>query len=132
MKAAIVLALLLLAAPAQAKSEADWTAEWCGLHGLAYEGPGLRLQTHTGRSVFADCISEHAVVEVDRAHKYKEGIGQAMTYGVLSGRRHVILLLIIEKQRDCDYYTDTDRILRKGFLRIQLAQTGNVSCPEAP
>lgn len=127
----IVGLLVFTPTPAQ-KLEKHWTAEWCAVHGLAYEGPGLRLKTHTGLYVFVDCISDKVVVEVDKARNYKEGIGQALTYGVLSGRKHVILLLIIEKERDCNYYRDTERILRESFLRIHLAQVGNYHCRGLP
>ncbi len=129
---ALVLFAALFALPVHGDSEEEWTARWCGLNGLAHEGPALRLETATGQRVFADCISDDVVVEVDRAYKYKEGIGQALTYGVLSQRRHAVLLLIIERRRDCDYYADAEHILAKSFLRIRLTQTGNIRCPEAP
>lgn len=129
--AAMVLAIVL-SGRAYAKSEIEWTAEWCGIHGLVYEwGAGdvgapspLRLRTETGRTVYPDCIGDKAVVEVDFAHKFYEGVGQALFYGRLS-RLDPILLLIVESPHDCKYYHDARWLVWESNQRIQVVHTGH-------
>lgn len=131
------LSLVLFAAmtAAQAKSEAEYAAEWCGLHDMVYDVPGdgkrpseLIYQTPSGREVYADCASSRAVVEVDFARKYMEGIGQALMYGRLS-KLEPILLLIIETPDDCRYFWDAWWLIWESNQRMQLASTGH-SCRE--
>lgn len=126
---------LFLVSVARAASEAEYTAEWCGRHGLTYDVPGdgnvpdaLKLETITGRTVYADCVDKNTIVEVDFASKFMEGIGQTLFYGRLA-RLDPILLLIIKDQSDCKYFRDAGWLIFESNQRIQLYTTGQ-TCRE--
>lgn len=138
LRAWLIAVLLVLttawAATAEALSEADWTAQWCGERGLTYDAPGdgrrpdaLELATRSGRTVLADCINELVVVEVDFARKYHEGIGQAMDYADYA-RRLGVLLLIVEDAADCRYVADAWHRVATNHLHLMVITTGPVQC----
>ncbi len=101
---------------------------------MSYHQPGdgipseLKFQTPTGRTVYADCIGTHAVVEVDFASSFFEGLGQALFYGRLA-RLDPVLLLIVESKSDCKYFRDAAWLIWQSNQRVTLAHTG-VSCRE--
>lgn len=104
----IILALLFgLAAVAQAKHlhpEKYYQAKWCDQQGGLKE---VRLSDGTR----CDCLTASHAVEVDFARKWHEGIGQALHYARLTGKR-AGLVLIIERPRDLKYL---DRVM--GLIR---------------
>jgi len=129
---AILTAILLwsLSADADDMSEADWTAQWCGERNMVYDDPrevgippDLVLRTPSGRSVRADCIDRDFVVEVDFAHKFNEGIGQALFYRQLSGRE-ALLLLIVTRAKDCEYVLDASWAVWENNQRVKVETTG--------
>lgn len=131
---AVLIVSVLVWATAEAKSEADWTAEWCTLHSMTYDVPGdgerpsaLVHETVSGRTVIADCVSTRAIVEVDFAHKYRQGIMQALEYSRLA-RIDPLLLLIVEKPSDCKYVLDARWLVWTTNQRLQIVTTGQ-SCP---
>lgn len=76
----------------------------------------------------ADCVSPRAVVEVDFASKYHEGIGQAIAYGRLADLEPV-LVLIVESPGDCGYVHDARWVARQSNQRMQIVTTGE-ACTE--
>lgn len=67
-------AVLLAPAVAIGQPESMYTAAWCVDHGGEAE---VALPDGTR----ADCVTETHAVEVERAAKWYEGIGQALWYG---------------------------------------------------
>lgn len=49
-----------------------------------------------------DCLTEQYAVEVDFAPKWAEGAGQALYYGLRTGKEPAVLL-IMEKETDTRY-----------------------------
>lgn len=85
---------------------------WC----LAQGGtPEVRLSDGS----VADCETEHYIFEVDFAPKFKEAIGQAVHYSVVSGKKAGILL-IIEKPAHWKYYRALLRDLRHKKLYVRV------------
>lgn len=125
----LIALALAVSLNAHAKSEADWTAEWCGARDLTHSGEDLRFTTQSGRYVYADCIGTSIVVEVDFASKYREGLMQATEYALLSDRLP-FLLLIVESERDCKYVSDARWLMIRSRMPMILATTG-VQCPRS-
>lgn len=91
--------LLLLPCPALAAHqhpESYYQAKWCAEHGGTTEQvlpDGTR----------ADCITDKNAIELDFAHKWYEAVGQALYYGLQTGKRPGIVL-IIEGLSDRKYW----------------------------
>lgn len=64
-----------------------------------------------------DCVTDGYAVEVDFARKWAEGIGQALNYGIETGKPSG-LLLIIETENDWKYYKTAMKIIRHYHLPI--------------
>lgn len=51
----------------------------------------------------ADCLTTNYAVEVERAPKWHEAVGQALDYAQQTGKKPAILM-IIERERDWKYW----------------------------
>lgn len=122
LKFSVLLLLVLLLAPAAVPAknlqrEKEIAVPWC----LAQGGtPEVRLSDGS----VADCETEEYIYEVDFAPKFKEAIGQAIHYSVVSGKKAGILL-IIEKPAHWKYYRALLRDLRhkKLYVRVWYLRT---------
>jgi len=72
--------------------ESEYRDAWCGRYSGQAE---VILQDGTR----ADCLTRNYAVEFDFAHKWPEGIGQALHYADLTGKRAAVVL-IIETPKD--------------------------------
>ena len=100
-KPALIFALLLLFSPlpafaAHPHPESYYVAKWCAeQHGQTE----VRLPDGTR----ADCVTDTHAIEFDFAHKWYEAVGQAMYYGLQTGKEPGIVL-IMEKPGDYKYW----------------------------
>lgn len=97
----IALTLLALIVPAIANAahlhpEKYYQYKWCEEHHGRAE---VELPDHTR----ADCISATNAIEFDFAHKWYEAIGQALYYGLQTGKRPGVVL-ILEGLQDRKYW----------------------------
>ena len=72
---------------AKAQTEAYYASIWCQANGGIEE-----VETRMGTRV--DCLLEDYAVEVDFDHKWAEGLGQALHYGVEFNRTPAVLLIL--------------------------------------
>ena len=95
----ILLTLLIFSLPVQAKrmyNEAYYQELWCSEQKGKMEY-GLPDYTRV------DCLTEDHAIEFDFANKWAESIGQALHYGMMTGKKPGIVL-IIEKPKHFVYY----------------------------
>lgn len=98
MRKLIVIAILLIASTAWAghlHTERHYQAIWC-----AERGGQTEVVMYDGTR--CDCLTDTLAVEHDFAGKLYEGLGQALHYGMLTGKQ-AALLLIVESPGDWKY-----------------------------
>ena len=100
MKKTILLALLLVI-PTSAFSthlhpEKHYQDKWCAEH-------NGRAEVVLPDKTRADCITETNAIEFDFARKFYEAIGQSLYYGLQTGKRPGIVL-ILESPQDRKYW----------------------------
>lgn len=64
-----------------------------------------------------DCLTDEHAIEVDFAVKFKEAIGQALYYSVMSGKKPAVYL-IIEKDSDLKYLKRLKRVAEKYKIEV--------------
>ena len=95
----ILLTLLIFSLPVQAKrmyNEAYYQELWCS------EQKG-QMEYVLPDFTRVDCLTEDHAIEFDFANKWAESIGQALHYGMMTGKKPGIVL-IIEKPKHFVYY----------------------------
>ena len=95
----ILLTLLFFSLPVQAKrmyNEAYYQELWCT------EQKG-QMEYVLPDFTRVDCLTEDHAIEFDFANKWAESIGQALHYGMMTGKKPGIVL-IIEKPKHFVYY----------------------------
>lgn len=65
----------------------------------------------------ADCMTKHYAIEVEFAEKFYQGIGQALHYSIVSGRKPAVYL-IIENRKDYRYLDRLERIAEKYDIKV--------------
>lgn len=114
LRANVVFALLAAAslwAIAAAQPESTYIERWCAAHGGESE---VVLQDGSR----ADCITGDHAVEVERAYNYKEGIGQALRYAMLTGKR--ALMVVIVGPDDQEYIQNLRALVSRYQLPIDV------------
>lgn len=71
-----------------------------------------------------DCLTETHAIEFDFADKIYEGMTQALHYGMMTGKKPG-LVLIIEKERDRKYIERAKKIIKYFSLPIDLWEMGD-------
>ena len=92
----LLIALFLFTAVADAKRlhpEKHYQAKWCN----AWSGE-TEVVLHDKSSV--DCLTAQYAVEVDFANKWAESIGQAVYYGIVTGKKPGIVLILEIPEND--------------------------------
>ena len=95
----ILLTLLIFSLPVQAKrmyNETYYQELWCS------EQKG-QMEYVLPDFTRVDCLTEDHAIEFDFANKWAESIGQALHYGMMTGKKPGIVL-IIEKPKHFVYY----------------------------
>lgn len=126
---AVVIPLLLAtpfahAAAGHDHNEAYYQGLWCARQGGITE---VRLPDKAR----VDCLTSKAAIEVDFAEKaWKEGVGQALWYALVT-RRKPGVLVIMERESDCKYLTRLKGIVNWTQPEIMVWETGAFAynCP---
>ena len=101
---------------ANGTAEADYRDAWCSAEG------GQAEVTLADRSR-ADCLTDTHAVEVERAAKWKESIGQALWYA-LQTNLDAGVVLIIEDEGDLSYWYRLNSVIETYSLPITTWMTG--------
>jgi hypothetical protein len=124
----VVIPLLLYSsftsATSLAHDEAYYQAIWCASNEGITE---VRLPDQAR----IDCLTPTYAIEVDFAEKaWKEGVGQALWYGLVTRRKPGVVVIMLE-ERDCKYLTRLKGIVNWTQPPITVWQTGAFAnrCP---
>jgi len=88
-----ILAVIIFFSPAEAKHkhlEKEYQSAWCKIGKMEHRLPDKKR---------VDCLTQYHAIEFDFAEKWAEAVGQALHYGLMTGRSPGIVL-IIEKPKD--------------------------------
>lgn len=89
-KLLVVFLLLLLTGPAyagRAQKESFYNDLWC----LQWQGE-TEVSTIMGTRI--DCLLDMYAVETDFDHNWAEGLGQALHYSAMTGKKAAVLLIV--------------------------------------
>lgn len=101
--------LLLLSTAAYAQHESEYTRIFC-----TQIGGEVSYKTYMG--TWVDCITDKYAIEVDRAEKWYEAIGQAEHYAAATAREPGILLIVGPgEQRFVKRLRMTNRVRQMGI-----------------
>lgn len=103
---------LAAAAGAEWARETDIAARWCADR----QGQAEAVLYGGGR---ADCLTDSHAVEVERAARWTEGLGQALWYSVLADRR-AGLALIVDADDDWRYWVRLGSVVEARSLPVDL------------
>ena len=106
----LLLTIMLMSMPVYAQAarlfnEASYQEEWC---------KKCNGQSEYELSDFTrvDCLTTNYAVEFDFAKKWAEAVGQSLHYGIMTGKKPAIVL-IIERPKDFIYYNRLKVICKK-------------------
>lgn len=87
-------------------SEASYQIEWCNLHNgiMEYENSDYTR---------VDCLTETHAVEFDFAKKWAEGIGQALHYNAMTGKKGKVVLILTNPRKEMVYFRRVENLGRK-------------------
>lgn len=87
-------------------NEASYQQAWCNARGgvMEYEN---RDKTRV------DCLTDTHAVEFDFANKWAESIGQALHYGIMTGRKPKVVLILDEPKAQMVYFKRIKKIAKK-------------------
>lgn len=83
-----------------------WCSRW---HGIAE----YKLPDNTR----IDCLTKNYAVEFDFAKKWAEAVGQSIHYGMMTGKKPAIIL-IIEQPKDFIYYNRLKKICEEHHITL--------------
>lgn len=93
----LILAALILAFPAHAKTEAEWRDEIC-------PDPIFQREVALEDGTRADCMTAVVAVEIDFSDKWAEAIGQALLYSALTGKLPVVFMICRSQPVTCEVH----------------------------
>ena len=87
-------------------NEASYQEAWCNAHNGIME---VKNKDFTR----ADCITDKHAVEFDFANKWAESIGQALHYGLMTGKKPKVVLILDNPKTQMVYYKRVQRLGKK-------------------
>lgn len=87
-------------------NEESYQIVWCNAHNgiMEYENKDFTR---------VDCLTKTHAVEFDFANKWHESIGQALHYGIMTGKKPMVVLILDEPNSQMVYYKRVKRIAKK-------------------
>lgn len=87
-------------------NEESYQQVWCKAHNgiMEYENKDFTR---------VDCLTKTHAVEFDFANKWHESIGQALHYGIMTGKKPMVVLILDEPETQMVYYKRVKRIGKK-------------------
>ena len=88
--------------PSHKHNEASYQQAWCSMHGGVAE-------YENADKTRVDCLTAVHAVEFDFARKWAESVGQALHYGIMTGKKPMVVLILENPKKQMCYY---DRVVR--------------------
>lgn len=87
-------------------NEESYQQAWCDAHGgvMEYENSDFTR---------VDCLTKTHAVEFDFANKWHESIGQALHYGLMTGKKPMVVLILDNPEKQMVYFTRIKKIGKK-------------------
>lgn len=108
----VVVLIGTVEAQARLNPEAHYVEQWCD----RYAGRTEVVQSDRTR---VDCETYYHAIEFDFADKWAEAIGQALHYGIMTGKR-AGMVLIVEDPSDMRYVERVRRIVATYSLPVDI------------
>lgn len=87
-------------------NEESYQKAWC-------DACGGIMEYENKDKTRVDCLTQKEAVEFDFANKWHESIGQALHYGVMTGKKPMVVLILDEPETQIVYYKRIKRIGKK-------------------
>ncbi len=84
-------------------NEASYQNAWCKAH------KGI-IEYENGDMTRVDCLTDTHAVEFDFSEKWAESIGQALHYGLMTGKKPMVVLILENPKAQIKYYYRVKRI----------------------
>ena len=86
--------------------EASYQEAWCKAHNgiMEYENEDFTR---------VDCLTKTHAVEFDFANKWHESIGQALHYGIMTGKKPMVVLILDDPCKQMIYFKRVEKISKK-------------------
>lgn len=87
-------------------NEESYQQAWCEAHGgvMEYENSDFTR---------VDCLTKKHAVEFDFANKWAESIGQAEHYGLMTGKKPMVVLILDNPEKQMVYYYRIKKLAKK-------------------
>lgn len=87
-------------------NEESYQKAWCNAHDgvMEYENEDFTR---------VDCLTKTHAVEFDFANKWHESIGQALHYGIMTGKKPMVVLILDEPEKQMVYFKRIQKIGKK-------------------
>ena len=110
-------------------SESSYQHAWCKAHNGIEE-----YQNEDFTRV--DCLTESHAVEFDFSNKWAESVGQALHYGLMTGKRGMVVLILENPSREFVYYSRVKRLAEIydfdiEYVTPEILNIKNGKCPYA-
>ena len=92
--------------PSHKHNEASYQQAWCSMHN------GITEYENADKTR-VDCLTSVHAVEFDFARKWAESIGQALHYGIMTGKKPMVVLILENPKKQMCYYERVKRIAEK-------------------
>lgn len=79
---------------------------WCSANGGVEE---FQNKDYTR----VDCLTKKYAVEFDFANKWSESVGQALYYGIMTGKKPLVVLILENPQKQMIYYQRVKKLSKK-------------------
>ena len=118
----LFLTILLMSLPANVQAsrlfnEAAYRDEFCSQQNGITE---YKLADFTR----VDCLTPEYAIEIDFAKKWAEAVGQSLHYGIMTGKKPGIVL-IVENLKDYTYLNRLKSICQRYGIRLWYAEAPN-------
>lgn len=87
-------------------NEESYQKAWCSIHGGVTE-------YENADHIRVDCLTKTHAVESDFANKWAESIGQALHYGLMTGKKPKVVLILDNPKTQMVYYKRVERLGKK-------------------
>lgn len=99
-------------------NEASYQQAWCSAHNgiMEYENTDFTR---------VDCLTKTHAVEFDFANKWHESIGQALHYGIMTGKKPMVVLILDNPEKQMIYFKRVQKIAKKYKFDVEYV-TNNI------
>ena len=105
-------------------NEESYQQAWCSVHNgiMEYQNKDFTR---------VDCLTDTHAVEFDFANKWAESIGQALHYGLMTGKKPKVVLILDEPYKQMVYFERIQRIGKKYNIDTEYVTNDILSVDES-